>query len=1084
MKNYKLKLGISILSICLVFAIAVSCILLSNAFGDNLEFEIPTYNQTYVVGENIEVQDAFVEVSGENKKLSSTVIYPDGRTTDATNVSLDMVGKYTVSYKIKVDDDDYEKTCEFSAVRTMASQFIVEQDCVVTPNVASPENTGLWSDDYSTNPVSKKFDRIAYTGVSVKATSALSHLRYNGIINLAELGRDEPFVEYLFTPEKMGELEAGHLTFVLTDVHDPSNYVTIKLESNALYGPYQASSTALFSVSDNYTPAGMREYDFYAFICPHCGEITTWNANIYEVIGTDQNGTEIGRYTCPKCNEVAEGTKLKRDLLYLEGDYKGPYQYAWQGTTIRSSFYGQYGSQDSYISMPLYFDNENPSVWCKSKFYWCPEKQWKIFDFNNTDIVGTNFWDGFTTGEVYCDIYIGGSASGATVLFTKINGIDLSAEVDAITTPTAISIDYKGLNERELPNGVAGEGYKYRVPEVVAYSQRCGVISNVKANVYYGVERKQIPVEDGFFKTAEDGEYTIEYKATDENGNVATKKVTVKVLPEYENPIAFEFDERLGSAYRTSTTNIYLYGGSASGGVGVLNTEVKVLFGTENVEIFRDGTLEYFKPTKAGTYNVVYTVSDYIGTNVEFVKEISVLSDGVPTISNLYLPDAIRKDYDFNMPKPVAKIADEDGNLTDAIIEIYVNDQKINGNTYKPTEVGSVKIEYRAINPADGSKVATVTKQVAVLGVNETSYYSSYIYTDGINYKDQTFDYVAYDVVNTEKASFMLANKLSSTNAGAQFTFAGNGGVVEKFRITFIDANNGTEVAVDVLNVENKPVAYHYGIKLGELEGQFSGFNGKELAVYVDGSGYFKDVTNSAIGKIQYTTDGREFKGFTDSVYVKVEIFNAQPNTVLEIRKIGNQPIYSDVADWCIPSLYFEANVASLVEVKINEKIIVPKAKAFDVMGQAEIPTITIDAPDGSVLVRNQPIDEDYTFTATQFGNYKVTYYVSDGSNSGKANTIVYTVIDDTAPVIGEISVSKLIYKVGDKFEVPEFTAEDDLDAEDKIVKYVLVCDYEDMYRIVTDSYTFTTVGKYRIRFCAVDSSYNLSYKEVIVYCV
>ena len=1089
MKRKKIKVASAVASVCLSVAAIVSGVTVSNVFGDTLSFEIPTYAQSYLVGENVTIETAYVTTDAGETPLDARIIYPDGRVTDASSVQLDVAGEYKVLYTATVNGETHEKTRVFSAVRNMASQFINVRDCILTPDVTSPENAGSWA--YDKKP-------FVYQGVSVKATSPLSQLRYNGIIDLAELGRENPFLEFMFTPEKMGTLEASGVTLKLTDVYDPDNYVTMEMHTNALYGEYQSSLVATFCVSDSYTPVGMREYDFYVFDCPKCGERNSWNASAYEMTLADDPTTtlneEEGKYTCSSCQEITEAPLKNRtsegikglwtDLLYKEGDYEGKYEKAQFGTTINTSFYGQYKATDNYIALPLYFDNENPSVWCESRYSWNPYKQWKVFDFNNTDIVGTNLWDGFSTGEVYLDIYIEGSASGANLLLVKANGVELGGNVEDVSSVAKISMDFKGLNERELPNGVAGENYKYRVPEVYAYSPRCGVINNVTASVYYGVGGEQIPVQDGFFKTERAGDYVIEYKATDENGFVAVKKVTVEVHPAYETPISFAFDKRIQSEYNAATQQIYLYGGEASGGAGILSTSLKVLLEDAEIPLFSDGDLQYFKPTEEGTYKVVYTVSDYIGTEVEFVKEIRVSNDGIPVISGAYIPDAVRKGFTFTLPVATAKLKGGSGAISEVPVEIYINGEKIDGNTYKPTEEGVITVEYRAVNPTDGEKAETVSKQVAVLGVNAQSYNSSYVYASGMSYKAQTMEFVSYDIIDTEKASFFFANALSSMDAGVQFTFEGNKGVVEGFTVTFIDAHSGDEAALDVVNVKNKPVAYHNGVRLGEFEGLFSGFNGKELSVYYDGSGYVKDVTNSAIGKLAYTTDGRKFNGFGDSVYVRVDFYGAQPNTVLELRKIGNQPIYADVADWCAPSLYFEQSVASVVAVEINGEITVPKAKAFDVMSQAEIPTVTIDAPDGSIIVKNKKIDENYTFVATQFGNYKVTYQVSDGVNESTAKTVVYRVVDSTAPVIGEVTVEKTVYKVGETFKAPKFGAKDNFDAEKDLQKYVLICDFEDMYRIVEGSYTFTAVGKYRIRFCAADSAYNLSYKEIVVYCV
>ena len=108
-------------------------------------YKIETLQSEYQYGNSLTLADGYVEVGENTYKLDTTIVYPDGRTTNYSPVSLDCIGSYTVKYHTEQSGVTYEKEQSFNVRRTMANQFVNVKDCEINYNVDGPSNTGYWT---------------------------------------------------------------------------------------------------------------------------------------------------------------------------------------------------------------------------------------------------------------------------------------------------------------------------------------------------------------------------------------------------------------------------------------------------------------------------------------------------------------------------------------------------------------------------------------------------------------------------------------------------------------------------------------------------------------------------------------------------------------------------------------------------------------------------------------------------------------------------------------------------------------------------------------------------------------------------
>ena len=393
------KKKIVLLAVLFVLFACTSFLSIVFAKGEDIPtFSVGEFKEEYLLGETMNVPETTLKLGGKTYDCKSKVVYPDGRTSEYKEIKLDTVGNYEVIYSFETQSTTYTQKESFVVIKTTANQFVNVKGCEFTYCGTSPAVSA---------PIAGNPDNIdgGDTGVTVKITQRNSSFKYNGIIDLRTLSGEQPFIDFIFTPEAMGTVEIEDVTITLTDIYDSNNYVTMLIRSMANWGPYEGSAVIAFSANDMYEPYGIRDNN------PH---------------------------------QILNGGK-------------GEYTQNSAGSALSVSFYGRMNEKARYLSMPLFMDSDTNEVFAKNASSLRLDRKWKIFDFDDTEIVGANVWNGFKTGEVYMSVDITAVPTGGSILVKSINGQSLDKKFLESETIPSIAVDCGEYDETALPFGKAGK---------------------------------------------------------------------------------------------------------------------------------------------------------------------------------------------------------------------------------------------------------------------------------------------------------------------------------------------------------------------------------------------------------------------------------------------------------------------------------------------------------------------------------------------------------------------------------------------------------------------------------------------------
>ena len=147
------------------------------------------------------------------------------------------------------------------------------------------------------------------------------------------------------------------------------------------------------------------------------------------------------------------------------------------------------------------------------------------------------------------------------------------------------------------------------------------------------------------------------------------------------------------------------------------------------------------------------------------------------------------------------------------------------------------------------------------------------------------------------------------------------------------------------------------------------------------------------------------------------------------------------------------------------------KSTAFNVMSEIKEITVTVAAPDGSIILNKVDITEPRQLVATEVGSYKVLYEAK--SVSGTTNTRPYTitVMDRVPPVIEILGNVAEAAKLNSVISVPKMSVTDDNTPKDEIKSYVYYfTPLGQMVRLEGNSFKAEQKGTYAIIYYASDN--------------
>lgn len=782
----------------------------------------------------------------------------------------------------------------------------------------------------------------------------------------------------------------------------------------------------------------------------------------------------------------ARGGNVK--AIYVHGG-AGVMSPGWK--TLYSSFSAQYLSTHGRVEETIINLGIDPAAKCL--YASTGSSEWiKVADLTDSEIFGS-VWKGFSTDKAGLYFYANNLQAGtASFMITNVDGADLSGDYlrDYGIKPT-IKVDYEGFDKSDLPFGVAGSEYPLFAATATDF---VGNELNVETRVYrnYGLKNMyEVYSSDGKFVPQEAGVYTVEFKATDDRGNVATETYEVTVE---ENAVSYTI---IAEGYADSATVGVFYR------FGTFGTEANAAGLKLSETVYKDGQIvasstDGFTPLYGGEYIIKLSVTDFLGNvTTKDVAVTATVADSPIFVSDPQLQYAFVNGNAYALPEVVAyDYYTDPANPRKAEIttELIVGEEKtMIGKTFTlnvPESVTDAKIRFTA---RSGDKSSTLDKDIKIVHVRAA---------DGK--VDLSKLFFSNDNVTAEVGP---GKTLYKTNGDAVLYFA-NPVNADTFNFRFnVDPNynNFSEIVVRLEDFGNPDVAVEIvicknaanttdceaicGTEKGLIRGSFYGNVGQEFLMnYYNSSFVITDAENKQVLTVTNDVRGNVFAGFPSQIVrLSVGINGANGASGIEICSLNSRTFVGTTADRIKPAVVSEFVVKTIYAE--GETVKIPAVKAVDTVDGLLPATVTlrgkngfVTADDGTIL-NGTNAGNGYVLTDLSFGDYTLEYRAKDNSGNTAVNTVFFVVRDFEAPTLTLLSEIKNTAKVGETIVLPEYSVSDN-GGEDNVTLTVFIVspDYDMTVLKVCDDgkirATFDTTGKFTIRYYLFDKFYNCSYYD------
>ena len=971
--------------------------------------------ETYSVGDTIIAPNAKLEVNGQSYEATCTVIYPNGTAQKGGSFIAKESGEYQLVYKAVVNGKAVEKTVKFIVNNTLYSV-----------------GNELSSASYGTN--SYLPDDVNGINLSLAPNDTF---KFNKIIDLSNATKNDNIIKFYLTPKAVGEPDAAQILVRLTDIYDPTNYVTMtyktKILSEVNYG------TIYRSVGASNQPQ----------------VAVAWSRN-----GAGDNG-EYVTYIQYGNNWFA----ANRDPIY------------GAGTNISSD--GNPRGKD-FIDNYDYFAMDYASRQVFAHPNWFTFDPYNLIaDLDDYRMVGDSLWNGFTTGECLLSIeaenYI---TSSLNMFITEVAGYDLTDFNFKDDRAPTLTVDYGDYEQGSLPFAVVNK--PYALYEASAYDNLDGEVEptiTVYYN-YYSDMRTLVNVQNGAFTPKRAGVYTVIYTAKDSIGNVSTVSYDITACVP-ENPLAIN-SSIVSGGMAASTVSLAKYDvANANGNYGVqitatLKSNPEIVYEIDKAEL-------KFMPMYAGTYAVKYVVKDYVST-AEYGYDLTIAAPAAPQIVDdpvlprylvkgaSYVFDTVNA-YSFEGTErkevPTRIYAAEDGST-----ELTA----ISGTTYTVTANSSVTLVYKAAQEGHGSQKSYTIPVVDVNYGKEITYMNKYF--QGVSFVSQDgANGIVYTNSNA-KGDVTLSYIRDAFTYGFKFDFDFVEGYENFEKLVFTLAEVGNADNALKISVKKTPTAYLCSLQDGrEYEIAYSS---NMTTVTVS----YAPLTNAITfnGSIAVSASDFGFNGFNNNyVTFDTTFVKANGKVGIEFSRLYMQPLASTSVDNISPQFYELKKDATRCSLNTVFNIYAPSV--FDVIDPNVKVTLTVLDPDGGhvtakdgTLLKSVDAMKDYQIDLNEYGAWSVVYLIVDHRGNNVEPSYVIHVEDYIAPTI-EIGDAKTSYGVGEKLKLASVTLTDNYSKVEKLYKAVLILKPDSVMELYDEKseYRLEQKGEYTIYFYVTDEEGNLS---------
>ena len=294
-------------------------------------------------------------------------------------------------------------------------------------------------------------------------------------------------------------------------------------------------------------------------------------------------------------------------------------------------------------------------------------------------------------------------------------------------------------------------------------------------------------------------------------------------------------------------------------------------------------------------------------------------------------------------------------------------------------------------------------------------------------------------------------------------------------------------------------------LTFGTLSDQYTSvmFNQEQRAYLANGATYlvnendlsmhFNENTNCFVDdagaySIEATnyTNGAFFEGFP-SMAINLEIhLTGVEGGSFSLKALNEQPFGSEYTEDTVePRLSISPDVVK--KAAYNSVINLKPAAAHDVFQKDSTVELTVKTPSGEIAETEDgkklsKVDgtKQYKFKTTEYGQYRVGYVVSDGTNKSRNLGYQISVTDTGAPVVELTGKMERFLKVGKKYIFPQVKVTDNVDGE--FTTWINVMHPDGYISCEKRSFTPDVEGHYTITFNAQDTNGNIGRMRVQVY--
>lgn len=867
-KNSFLRIGL----ILLAMLCAMLCLGTVGLTGKAAQAAESNVSTNVYIGDIFEAKEYKMSSADNVVAEGMRIVYPSGGIYSSDKFVIEQAGKYQVTYYATVNGERIEETKSYTAIRR-------PQDMIIA-DVGMKVEYGMF---YVESPYELTKEQYG-AKVRCKAGQTIS---FATNLKVADLTKENNFLEMIVEPSVYGETDFEKLTVRLTDSADKNNYVEYLIQSsNIVDGAGMVS----------YVKAGAsgRQYG---------GWENTSNGKVFHT--TFYGSMVFHSYRgWGRLGESFNNKTISEHPLTLALDHAS-----------KQVFCGPASNQDTINSL--------------------------VNDLDDPGQYKSNAWGGFKGDEVIVTIKPEAFAKTEGVLLIKsFGGYNLAGDVVDNTAPE-ISFHYD-MTEK-LP--VAEVGTRF---PIIPFEAKDALDKTVKTNVWVNhidANGRKITVEnDGeSFFVEYAGKYEVIYRAEDYSGNRSEERVEI-IAQESAPNIYVGIGEPLVEMDVYETVHIpYAADMNIYGGSGALKVERAVYSPSKKLLEIKDA----LQLTELGDYKVVYQATDYygrVGYGVVTIRSQEIAAPKFVTTPNF--TDVLLKDFIYEFPKAFA-VETVDGKLISLPYKTYVNGNLVEGSFTADGE--KMEICYVADGATGSAKWENTIPVVnAEKGKYKSKYFHTVDEIEIIDQKTSLEFVFSNDAqvsfvnsISSQNVAAMFFYEVEKANFTEMILTLTDG--MDKNLSVIFRLNYDQAADQWFIQLNGDKVRTTYAARKGILSFTYSAKNhtvidtiGEEIIV----------ITSYSNGeKFQGFSDFV----YLDIAFAGVKDVASMHLTQICNQAMGyNKSSLEKATDEAKPIIVLDE--AFLLRQKLGAMANVPTAKAFDVLGQITEFTVTVEM-DGKVLV-------------------------------------------------------------------------------------------------------------------------------------